>query len=76
MIAVTTKRMGRTSTETRVERAADALELFEAGLAAAGHSDATVRRRVRNWTQHLMDGIKAYEVMDPDLAGSVEISIV
>ncbi|QWY82812.1 hypothetical protein PP641_gp072 [Arthrobacter phage SilentRX] len=76
MITVTTKRMGKISTETRVEEAADALAMFESGLAAAGHSDGTIRRRVREWTMHLMGGVHAYEVIDPDLRGSVEISII
>lgn len=73
---VTIRENGRTVTETRTEDAPSALSLFEAGMLDAGHTSGGISRRLAGWTRHLMDGVTSYEVMDPDLNGSVSISII
>lgn len=52
-----------------------ALGHFENMLYASEHSDAAVRRHLLTLTAVLMKGGTSYTVMDPDLNGSVEISI-
>lgn len=75
IFTVTIRDNGRTVTETKTEDAPSALSLFTAGMVDAGHTSGGVSRRLAGWTRHLMDGITSYEVMDPDLNGSVSIEI-
>lgn len=52
-----------------------ALIHFENMLAASGHSDTAVAGCLRTLTAALLKGGSGYTVMDPDLNGSVSISI-
>lgn len=62
-------------TSTTHEDPEDALNNFTSLLSAAGHDEWHIRKQLHTWTAALMKGANGFAVLDPDLKGSVEISI-
>ena len=54
--------------------AAAALEQFSASLGLAGHSRERAAQHINAWQEALRHGKLSYEVLNPDLLGSVRIS--
>jgi hypothetical protein len=62
-------------TRTQHAGAAEAMTNWCTLLLVAGHSPDAVGSLMETWTQVLMAGGQGYEVLDPDLQGSVSIWI-
>lgn len=61
--------------EVRYDNAGDALRSWRSALAGAGHDERKIQGSSERWTLSLMDGVNGFTVLDPDLHGSVSISI-
>lgn len=71
-----TSRVGAaTPAVSRFAEPESALDHFENMLYASEHSDPAVRQHLRTLTAVLMKGALGFEVLDPDLNGSVSITI-
>lgn len=67
-------RDGTAFTITHCDRPKDALAQFRGALQGAGHNDQKVEHHLSIWTRMLGQGQTVYEVLNPDLQGSVRIS--
>lgn len=61
---------------THWDRPEDALTQFEASLRLAGHHEHAVKRHLEAWERMpLHQGVNFYQVLNPDLQGSIRISV-
>lgn len=66
---------GRPVAVIRCDRPEDALEQFRQALHGAGHHAMKVEHHLGIWKQMAGQGQASYEALNPDLRGSVRISI-
>lgn len=66
---------GRPVAVTRCDRPEDAIDQFRGALQGAGHHDTKVEHHLATWIRVAGQGQASYEVLNPDLQGSVRISI-